>query len=137
MNTSGSLESAIERAGTASKLTVYHIDAYTTTRTAIRPEQVETFPGVEVHTTAEHEKIATALRALRASAPKITTEQLEYRWKLVFEDNSGARLLEAYASSFKPYGRIDGTPVAYANDDLVTWLRETYAPNERPAHSTP
>jgi hypothetical protein len=135
MTTSHSLQSAIERGGTASKLTVYHIDAYTTTRTAIRPEQVETFPGVEVHTTRDRETIAAAVHALQASAPAITSEQFEYRWKLVFEDSGGARLLEAYASSFQPYGLIGDAPVVYANDDLVRWLRETYAPNERPAHS--
>jgi hypothetical protein len=136
MDTSPSLEPAIERSVSASKLTVYHIDAYTTTRTAIGPEQVETFPGVEVHTTSDREKIAAAVHALRASAPTITSEQVEYRWKLVFEDSGGARLLEAYASSFQPYGLIGNTPVAFANDDFVRWLRETYAPNERPAHST-
>jgi hypothetical protein len=131
MNTSRSLDSAIEQGGTASKLTVYHIDPYTTTRTAIRPEQVETFPGVEVHTTSDQQRIAAALRALRASAPAITTEQVEYRWKLVFENSAGTRVLEAYASSFHPYGRINDTPVAFGNEQILHWLREAYAPSER------
>jgi hypothetical protein len=136
MTASSSVESAIAKASNATKLTVYHIDAYTTTRTAIRPDQIETYPDVAVHATADSARIASALRALRASDPAATAETREYRWKLVFEDRTG-RLLDVYASSFQSYGRIDDTAVAFANDDFVVWLRETYAPDEHPAQSPP
>jgi hypothetical protein len=131
MTATSSIETAMEKGRAARQLTVYHVDAYTTTRTAIRPDQLEKFPGVEVHVTREQGSIGSALAALHASVPASTSETREYRWKLVFADASGVRLLEVYASSFQPYGRIDEMPVAFANDDLVTWLRTTFAPNER------
>ncbi|MBV8750922.1 MAG: hypothetical protein JO103_14545 [Candidatus Eremiobacteraeota bacterium] len=134
MTSSHPFDEVLAKRSAATSLTVFHVSGLRQTLTGIHPSALETYQGVEKHSTQDAKTIADAFTAIEAAHPDRTAQTAEYRWKLVFEDTTGTRILELYATAYGPYlGMLDTTPIRYTNDHLIRWLTETYAPSELPS----
>jgi hypothetical protein len=102
---------------------VFHISAGITTRTAIKPEQIETFSEVEKHHIAGAKEIGDLYAALEQSKPQSATQAAEYRWKVVAYDAKGERIAEIYASAISALGMYDDEKLfKFSNEALTAWL---------------
>jgi hypothetical protein len=110
----------------ATELTVYHIGALVSTLTAIMPDTIETRSGVKKRVVHERAEVLADLDTVIAAQPAPVAERTEYRWKLVFTDAAGARLLEVYAETSGRFGMIGEQPVRFHDDALLAHLNARY-----------
>jgi hypothetical protein len=102
---------------------VFRISADIATRTAIKPDRIETFSEVEKHHIADAKQLDELFAALAASNPEPATQPVEYRWKVVAYDTKGARIAEIYASAINPFGMYgEDTLFTFGNGALTAWL---------------
>ena len=106
---------------------VFGISQRIRTRVAIAPDQIETFSEVVKHHVTDPHEIDELFAALERGQPKPTPRALEYRWKVVAYDASGARIAELYASAIAPFGMTgSGLHFTFVNEEFIHYLAAHY-----------